>query len=118
MLGVLQRKRMIYSLLDCIDMERHVIFNSKQRAGLDYTDRQMAILNDEIHVDMIRTNELAAIMKRAKECGDEDYYEIAQGYYLRKKNPSTYIPTYTIEEAKNVLQSLTPWKINWWPKKV
>ena len=94
-------------------MARHVIFNSKQRIGLDYTDRQMAILNDEIHIDMIRTTELAAIMKRAKERGDEDYYEIAQGYYLQKKNPSTYVPTYTIAEAENVLQPLTPWEINW-----
>ena len=97
-------------------MVRRAIFNSKQRAGLDYTDRQLAILNDEIHIDMIRTTELAAIMKRAKERGDEDYYEIAQGYYLKKKDPISYAPTYSTEEAKNILQSLTPWEINWNPK--
>lgn len=33
--------------------------------------------------------------------------------YAEKTKPQEYIPQYTIEEAKAILQELTPWIINW-----
>ena len=42
-----------------------------------------------------------------------DNYEIAKELLNSKQYPNTYSPSYTIEEAKEILQALTPWKIDW-----
>ena len=44
---------------------------------------------------------------------DIDNYEIAKELLNCKQYPNTYSPSYTIEEAKEILQALTPWKIDW-----
>lgn len=89
------------------------IFSRHTRQGLDYTERQLAILNDDIPIDRIRTTELAALMKRALERNDDMSYDIAFGFYELKKHPSSYTPNYTLDETKAGLQALTPWPIHW-----
>ena len=79
----------------------------------DYTEKQEAILNGEIPLEQLRMNELAVLVEKATARGDEEQVEIASDLYWAKKNPSTYKPTFTQEEAKQVLQNLTPWKIKW-----
>lgn len=81
--------------------------------GLDYTKRQLDILNDDIPIENVRTVELVTIMKKANERADEMSYDIAQGLYDLKLHPCEYMPHYTLEEAKALLQSLTPWEILW-----
>ena len=81
--------------------------------GLDYTERQLAILEDEVPIENIRTTELVALMKKTRERKDELNYDIAKGLYDLKLHPCEYMPHYTTEEAKSILQSLTPWKIEW-----
>lgn len=85
--------------------------------GDTYTDRQLAILNNEIPLYEIRPNELSILYKKAKQKNDVDSYEIAIQMYAEKTKPQEYIPQYTIEEAKAILQELTPWIINWEKKK-
>ena len=81
--------------------------------GDTYTDRQLAILNNEIPLYEIRPNELSILYKKAKQKNDVDSYEIAIQMYAEKTKPQEYIPQYTIEEAKAILKELTPWIINW-----
>ena len=81
--------------------------------GTVYTDRQLAILNGEIPLSEVRPNELSFLYKKAKVKGDMESYEEAMSLYLQRTAPQEYIPTYTIDEAKEVLQELTPWEINW-----
>ena len=94
-------------------MDRSKIRNAKTRPGLDYTARQLAILDDLIPIDQIRSNELVRLMKKAKERNDGMNYDVAYSYLLQKQNPRVYIPQRTIEESMAILQSLTPWPIQW-----
>ena len=77
-----------------------------------YTERQCAILNDDIPLEQISLDELDTLMRKARWHGDTDSYEIAAGFREAKKHPTAYVPPYTGNEAMEVLQSLTPWKIN------
>lgn len=79
----------------------------------DYTEKQKAILNGEIPLEEMRTTELVALVAKATARGDAEDAEIAICLYDAKKNPSKYKPTCTQEEAKHILQDLTPWEINW-----
>ena len=79
----------------------------------DYTARQVAILNDDVPIDEIRTTEVYVIMQKAKKRADDISYEIAKCLYDQKKHPCEYFPHYTMEEAKAILEALTPWKIQW-----
>lgn len=97
-------------------MGKAIFFKAKPMFGLDYTERQLAILNDEVPIEQIRTTELVAIMKKANERADAFNFDIAQGFYYKKKDPDAFVPGYTIEQSKAILQSLTPWQIDWNPK--
>ena len=94
-------------------MGAHFNFEPVNLVASDYTERQLAILNDDIPLESVKTTELAIIMKKAQFHGDVDSYEIAKGFYEAKRNPTTYTPSYKEGEAREILQSLTPWKINW-----
>lgn len=83
------------------------------RKGLQYTERQLDILNDEIPLDEVPLHDLTNLMVKAKERGDDGYYIAARQMYEAKKSPTDYRPTLTVEEAKITLQALTPWKITW-----
>lgn len=79
----------------------------------DYTPRQMAILNEEIPLEQVRPNELGIIIRKATERGDEEQAETAKNLQWKKQNPRAYSPSCTFEEAKQILQRLTPWDIKW-----
>ena len=82
-------------------------------ASLEYTKRQQDIINEVIPLEEVRTTELAAILKKARARYDETTYEIVQSLYDLKTMPEEYKPSYTLEEARTILQALTPWQINW-----
>ena len=84
-----------------------------QRKGLEYTERQLGILSDDIPLSLVSLNELTNIMIRANERGDSYHYQIAQLMYEAKMNSKSYRPKMTVSEAKIILQALTPWKIIW-----
>ena len=91
-----------------------VFFKSRPRYDiLEYTERQQAIIDGMIPLEEIRTTELSAILKKADTQCDETVQEIVQILYRMKKAPDDYRPLYSVEKAKEILQSLTPWKINW-----
>ena len=66
-----------------------------------------------ISLEEVRVNELTLLSRKAFQNGDIDNYEIAKELLNSKQYPNTYSPSYTIEEAKEILQALTPWKIDW-----
>lgn len=87
--------------------------NYRPNYGSTYTKRQMDVLAGIIPLEEVRINDLAILVHKAEQMGDIETYEQAKELYDRKLDPGTYFPTYTIEEAKNILQRLTPWKIDW-----
>ena len=87
--------------------------NYRPSYGTTYSQKQMDILYGVIPLDNVRINELTVLMKKAEQMGDIDSYEQAKELYCRKLDPGIYFPKYTIEEAKAILQSLTPWIIDW-----
>lgn len=89
------------------------LFHSPQRKGLDYTKRQLDILDDKIPLSKITTTELTKLIRRASERGDEISLDIARCLYEAKKHPNNYEPQISLIEAKAILQRLTPWTINW-----
>ena len=88
-------------------------YDTSKIYGYDYTERQLAILNDDIPIDEIRTTELSIIMRKAVQHNDTVNYEIANGLREQKIHPCEYFPRYTIDESMAMLQNLTPWKIQW-----
>lgn len=86
---------------------------AKAREGLDYTERQLSILCDDVPLSAVSLNELSNIMKKANARCDNYNYEIAKLTYEAKANPNNYKPSMTVGEAKAILQSLTPWEIIW-----
>lgn len=94
---------------------KNSLFNAPQRKGLDYTQRQLDILNDEIPLERIRTTELVMLIRRAAEREDEVNLDIAKDLYEAKVRPNEYEPSLSVDDAKAVLQRLTPWIINWSP---
>ena len=90
-----------------------VLNKAPNRQNLEYTPKQRAILNGDLSLDEIRTTELAAIVKKALARSDELNFEIANSMRLAKKDPGNYSPKITVEEALSVLQSLTPWELDY-----
>ena len=87
--------------------------NYRPNYGDAYTKRQQDILADIIPLEKVRLNELGILVNKAEQMGDSDSYEQAKALYNRKVDPGIYFPSYTIEDAKAILESLTPWPIDW-----
>lgn len=85
----------------------------KPNYGKVFTERQQKILNEEISLDDVRLQELSIIKKKAEALGDEEKAEIASFLIGLKTAPEEFEYTVKKEDAKAVLQSLTPWEINW-----
>lgn len=79
----------------------------------DYTRRQLDILNGDVALEKIRRNELAAIIKKANARCDNFNYEIAQSLLDAMNTPCEYFPDMTVGEARQILQRLTPWELDW-----
>lgn len=81
----------------------------------EYTPRQIAILNEEIPLEDVSLNELTRL--RAKATARMDYENIlsAKSLQEQKRNPYDKYskPKYTLEEAREILQRLTPYPIDW-----
>lgn len=86
---------------------------TKQRQDLEYTERQHAILNDDIPLSSVTLNELTRLITKAKARDDAYCLVIAQIMYDAKSHAFNYKPNLTVDKAKEILQSLTPWKIIW-----
>lgn len=81
--------------------------------GTSYSDRQAKILSGIIPVQSVRLSELAILAKKAERIGDDANQEIALQLYEQRSNPSTYFPSYSLSEARGIIQRLTPWEIEW-----
>lgn len=81
--------------------------------GTTYTERQLGILSGALSLEEVRLSELAILVKKAERIEDMETREIAERLYEHKKDPQAYFPNYTLEEARGILQRLTPWKIQW-----
>ena len=92
-----------------------VFFKAVARPDLEYSKKQILILAEAIPLEEVRKNELTAIIKKARARGDQDILEYAEELLGIKELPPSILPMYTIEEAKEILQSLTPWIIQWDP---
>ena len=90
-----------------------IFFKAKARPDLEYTERQLSILSELIPLEEVRTNELTAIIKKARARGNQDICDYAEVLLCIKTLPPNILPTYTLEESKKILQSLTPWTIQW-----
>lgn len=98
--------RQIYGL------QPSVFQNYKPNYGKKYTERQLKILNEEIPIEEIRLTEISIIRRKAESLGDEENIDIARILYEFK----TYTKKYqfiSVEDAKRILQDLTPWEIKW-----
>ena len=89
------------------------LFMTRFRYGKQYTERQMMILREEISLDQIRKNEVCIIIRKAEAMGDEMTATAARIIYGKKTNEGRYQFSMSGEEARNALQALTPWKIDW-----
>ena len=91
------------------------LHHGPQRKDSDYTPRQLLILSGDVDLADIRSQELAVLQRKAVARNDKDIYEIVSDMVFAKAHEGRYVLHYTVEEAKQVLQSLTPWAINWNP---
>lgn len=87
--------------------------NYRYNYGTTYTERQMKILNGEIDIFTIKANEIKFIIKKAEGIGDCETCKKAEELYELRTHKEEYRIDMSIEEARDVLQSLTPWEIKW-----
>ncbi len=117
--GIGQRKALTQSARN--GWLRDSVFQNKDSAdyrpnyGKTYTERQLKIINEEISVDDVSNTELVILMRKAKAIEDFEVASKVQKLHDLKNYVESYQFTYSPEEAKDVLQALTPWKIDWEP---
>lgn len=68
--------------------------------GTTLTDRQKKILDEEIPLDQVRTNEITTIIRKAEAMGDEDSVAIAKMLYGLKTHKEEFSFSMTVDEAK------------------
>lgn len=85
----------------------------KNGRSFEYSERQKKILSEEIPLEQVRLNELSRLANKAKTFGDMETYNTAMMLREEKLYPDNYHSELTTEEAKAVLDELTPWKIDW-----
>lgn len=79
--------------------------------GTIYTERQESIIRG-MNPDDVSKKELTTLIKKAERLEDEDVVmQLLDNYYCVLFPDE--VPKYSIEESKNILQSLTPWTIQW-----
>ena len=84
--------------------------------GCDYTPRQQAILEGNVSLSDIRINEISTLIKKAAIKEDDFNLEIVLDLLEAKRTPTDYFPKMTVEEALEILQRLTPWDLDYFPK--
>ncbi len=88
-------------------------FRSPDRPDLDYTERQFLIISELVPLQEVSKTELTRIIKKARARGDQDICDYVEELLSLKDPPLNTLKMYTIEEAKAILQELTPWTIRW-----
>lgn len=78
--------------------------------GKCYTERQKQILAEELAVEDIPCHEITLLINKARSLSDIDGYEKAKELRDRKIHANEYTPDITAEEARAILNNLTPWK--------
>lgn len=91
-------------------------YSPQQLDKVDYTPRQQAILEGNVALSDIRTTELVTIAKKAAAKDDDFNLETALDLLAAKRTPTDYFPKMTVEEALEILQRLTPWELDYYPK--
>ena len=81
--------------------------------GTVYTERQLRIINEEISVETVSNTELVKLIRKAEALEDHEIAAKVKRLHKMKNYVETYDFTFSPEESKNVLQSLTPWPIDW-----
>lgn len=76
--------------------------------GTTYTERQLRILSGDLSWEIVPLHEISLIVNKAKQMNDTETYEKACLLQGLKKNQGAYIPQMTLEEAKEILRSLSP----------
>lgn len=77
-----------------------------------FTNKQLQLIYGE-YDPSVRKQEIAVIFKKAEVLGDDDIVETIEEKYSELMFGKRYQPRYTIEEAKQRLQAMTPFEINW-----
>ncbi len=80
--------------------------------GSRFTERQLKIING-IPVENLRTTEITIVMRKAEKLGWPEIAEQVWDLYEDEIMGTDFKFKYTLEEAKEVLQKLTPRKIEW-----
>lgn len=114
--GAGQKKARYFKAIGGMDARVFVNKDSpdyKPNYGTQYTKRQQMILNELIPLDQVRLNELTIIIRKAEAMEDTETAAAAQILYDAKTHVDSFQFSMSPEEAKEYLQSLTPWKINW-----
>ncbi len=81
--------------------------------GKTYTERQLKIISEEIPVDGVSNSELVKLIRKAETMEDNAVADKVRKLHKLKNYEETFEFTYSPSEAKDVLQALTPWKIDW-----
>lgn len=87
--------------------------NYRYNYGDTYTERQQAILAGTIPLESVRACELSVLRSKALGMEDMEGYETAEFLLDKKTRPEVYESRLSDQEAKDILQSLTPWTIDW-----
>lgn len=80
--------------------------------GTRFTERQLKIING-IPVENLKTTEITIIIRKAEKLGWPEIAEQVWDLYEDKVMGTDFKFKYSLEEAKDVLQKLTPRKIEW-----
>lgn len=80
--------------------------------GRTFTERQEQIIRG-VSQDTVTKNQLTVIMRKAEKLGcpevAQQIYEMYEAVFTGPNDGCKY----TIDEAKAILESLTPWRVPW-----
>ena len=87
--------------------------NYKPSFGRTYTARQLKIMNEELTLDEFTQGELTLLTRKAENFEDEEALAKIAVIQKLKNGEDNFAFSYSPDEAKDILQSLTPWAIDW-----
>lgn len=85
--------------------------NYQKPYGTDYSEKQRKLLSGEVAWETTRLNEITRLLNKAVAFKDEEAIKKAQELRTLKVKQieNKYVPDLTVDEAKEILRSLTPW---------
>lgn len=79
--------------------------------GNVFSERQEKIINGE-YIPNLRKNEVTTVIKKAEKNGQNELAQALRDQYEDFMFGCKEVPIYDLEEAKSILQSLTPFHIS------